>query len=393
MSDNPDSILSQTEREYLKKGQTKSYSETELRRRISEKSDTIDSRLQNMIDDLILMQKNDLLETNKKGETFNEIFHLENSIDQILATSMAKRDSGAYPDNTTHHVRKCKKTEEIGYVMGGFLHLLLSLAPEDRPWNEMMKGLLMFYIMNPNKRSDNQVERLEDMINPNIKRPATEIRTMGDVEDEYRYKFPRDKDLIPFTNRIIDVLHENDIPQSRILVQYIDSELYPLVSFGNIDRYTLDLIQELNKETELKEINNLCRTIKNDKSLLSNVWRGPSRINIIKKRFDPNTSNKSKNIASQLTKSTHDNLVTTALNKLSDRVENSKLWTEYPLFEETDEGLEFTPYGKLFAQYLNDDINFNHLHVFALSDKISNNNNTLINRLISDVLNQVSDAN
>jgi hypothetical protein len=85
--------------------------------------------------------------------------------------------------------------------------------------------------------------------------------------------------------------------------------------------------------------------------------------------------------------------VTTALNKLSDRVENSKLWTEYPLFEETDEGLEFTPYGKLFAQYLNDDINFNHLHVFALSDKISNNNNTLINRLISDVLNQVSDAN
>lgn len=385
--------LSQIEEQYLRTGKTGSYSEKELQRRIRQKSDKIDSRIENLIDDVILMYLNGYFDDNKDIESFCDVFNLNCDLEETISMTVTRREIGAHPENTgkritrDHREPQLEKTEEIGYMVGIFLHLLMTMAPEERPWDEMLKGILMFFIMNPNFRSDEQLEKLEELIDFRMKLPATEIRSMTDVESEYEYRFSYDESTIEVTSKIEDELNERNIPVNNRLVNYIISELENewdgLNPGPTIDR-------KLKNLEYLEEIVELCRTINTDISRLSEKWRGPSRIEIIKKRYDPDVNNHSKSIASSISKSRYSNLVSEALNKMSDKVENDNMWTTYPIFEEVDGELEFTPYGQLFTLFLIGDINFNTLFTFAIPNGGAFSNDISDKKLIFDVLTQTS---
>jgi len=397
MSKKTDFSLSQTERKYLRTGETGSYSEKELQRRIAEKRDNIDSRLEDFINDIMLMFSNGYLSIDEDIDSFCEVFNLEIDLEAAVPMTTTKRETGAHPESpgeAIHHPQakksKLEKTEEIGYMFGIFLHLLMTMAPKERPWDEMFKGILMFFVMNPYKRSDEQIKRLEELIDFGMKKPATEIRSMSDTEGEYVYHFSRDENIYNPTSEIRNILAENNIPISNVLVHHIASKIDSIDDFYRIERITNKNLETLKEETQLEKTINLYRIINKDKSYLSQEWRGPSRIKIIKARFNPEIDNYSKNIASEITNSTQGNLVSTALNKMSDRVNDEELWTAYPIFEDVDGSLEFTPYGQLFALYLNENISLYNLHIFGISNKTGYENDISDKKLISDVFRQFS---
>lgn len=388
-----DFSLSQAEKQYLRTGETGSYSEKELQRRIEQKRDKIDSRLDNLIEDVKLMYSNGYLHQDKDIDSFCDVFDLNCNLEETMSISMLKQDLGAHPEDAGRYVThehggpQFEKTEEIGYMIGIFLHLLMTMAPEERPWNEMLKGILMFFIMNPDYRSDEQIEKLEELIDYQIKRPATEVRSMTDVEGEYSYRFSYDESGTKVTAKIEDELNESNIPVNDKLVNYIRFELDDKWA-GLNPGYTID--KKIENLEYLEDIINLCRSIKKDRSRLSEQWRGPSRIDIVKKRYDPDINNHSRSIASEITNSTHSNLVGEALNKMSDDVEDGNMWTTYPIFEKVDGNFEFTPYGQLFALILNNSKDFGDLYTFATYDEPRYGNDMSDRKLIADVLAQTS---
>lgn len=387
MNGKPDFILSDMERLYLLKGKTGSYSEKELRRRISKRADMMDVRLQNLMDDLVLMQEHDLLNQNNNADSFCEIFNLKNRIDHTLSMSISKRKVGTHPKEEALPVEKCRTNEEVGYLIGGLLHLLMTMAPEERPWDELLMGILMFYVMNPNKKSANQIEKLERIVEYDIKRPENVNRTISDIKKEHNYEFDHDNDET-IHDRISRALRNHNISDSVQLNAYIMTEIDYIDVLRDVEEAVQEIIDELKSETIFDKVLNVCKIIQQDKAYISKAWRGPSRKDIIIKKIDPDDPDHPKEIASQLTNELHDNLVTTALNKMSSKVDQGEMWTTYPLFVNTEDGLEPTPYGLLFARYLNRDISFNALHLFAISDRVAAENIESNEELISDVLDQ-----
>jgi hypothetical protein len=397
MTEKSDFRLSQIEKRYLRTGDTGSYSEKELQRRIKQKRDNIDTRLQNLMHDVALMYSNGYLDYEDEIESFCDIFNLKGGVEETIPTTVHRKESGTHPEDPSKSIfsrySKCEKTEEIGYLIGIFLHLLMTMAPEERPWDQMFKGLLMFFIMNPNHRSDERLEKLEELINFNIKDPATEVREMSDVISQYVYYFDYDENRTSAYSEVKNALNDQDIPVSGRLVNYIVSKLDGLDDLLNIKRVTDEVLNELKEDTEMIEIINLCRSIEADESYLTQDWKGPSRIEIIKKRYDPDVNNDSKSIASEITKSIHGNLVTEAINKMYHEGGSDEMWMTYPIFEKTDKGVNFTPYGQLFALYLNGEMSFNNLYAYAIQNGKQDNNDMSEEKLIADVLAQVSDYN
>jgi hypothetical protein len=299
-----------------------------------------------------------------------------------------------------------KTVAEFGHLIGGLFHMLMTTASGKRPWEKFLRGIVNFYVTIPDGHPIRRRRKLDEIISfglmehtaktdmPDILNKSSVSdstiesipRTRNYANSEYQYSVMKSTgDMGGIFEDTMDIIADNGLVPHRTLA----ISIVPTIDDFNITTYKSQIrrnLNELMKNTRLKDVNQIIESIQKDTNILTKEWRGPDRDNIVKTVFQADRELTSREIASEVDKAIVDNLVTTALNKMSDESDNQDLLTEYFLFERHNSGWELTPYGELCARSLIGTDVEDSLYRYVLDIKIEDE----YEELISQVLNQVN---
>lgn len=365
--------LSDWESRYLRYGATGNYSETQMRDRIKSKQNNIGYRLNQLVRDLSLMyrsdhfdfntQKSDILEDISIYKTNNYAFD-NRIIAEPINNILNLEPSGVRLDQPT-------SGEEFGYYIGGLLHMILALLPEAHSWDRTLRGLMMFYLFIPEGNPEHRLNQLKELTDFEYIGKLFGDCTAKDVSEEYIYKVEFGYSKYNDNTKEIEFLLENDIPPSKVLCDRLRSPVDDenFLDYPSTRELFEKNLSECQSEPSFEKSIKLNKAIVSDIEHLKQPFRGPERLAILEQIRTGTQLNNAYNIAKGINKPSQDNLVETALIKMSDGVDEDERWTMSPVVEETNEQWKFTPYGELLAAYANNDITNEEFARHGLSEK------------------------
>lgn len=357
--------LTELEREYLSSGETGTYSEAELRRRIQEKQDRIGSRFQNLVRDLSLMYRSefyDYEDNNRDIFTDLDLSWLKESLDIVLLRGDPSKE--LHDPEWGRLVTTPETQEEFGYLLGGFLCILFDMMQDNRSWDRTLRGLFHFYLMGSGKKLSAKIEnkrklyrrynKLKELITfEQVEEiPASDSHHRIYTNDEYTYMTE-----IEFTGEyapmdvIEEILEEKGIPsagfiEKSITTSYAHDSSTVYLSTRNM---VLEKLSNYYDDPRFNKTMEIYKFAMTDKKYLENEWRGPNRIDIIEEVFLNSGKIKSSKIANNLGQSSSAHLVTNALDQISEDTNESERWTSYPATKKHEDGWELLPYGHILG--------------------------------------------
>jgi hypothetical protein len=340
---------------------------------IEKKFQKVPLRIQELIEDISLMCQAGYFEREDTESIWNDLRSMECYPNGRLEHRTFRQSSSEDSNGSVTELRTIETVDELGYLFGSLFHMVMTAAPDDRPWTSLLRGINLFYATVPDSdpadkhRNLKQVSRFDTLEQRPAKNDSsTEIRSVIDRDLNYEYLACREETIASSDSLIRDVLEEKGIMPGEPLIESIQSNI------NTIDEQTM-LLDDYNKiietelyslieRTELRKVHRLYRVIQRDVELLKKPWRGPRRDKIIQTLLDKELRTKgkitSRDIALGLNKSLSHSLITTGLKHMSDESESSKLWTNHSLCRKQGGSWKLTPYGKLCGRYLVNDQSF-----------------------------------
>jgi hypothetical protein len=369
MSKRDEFTLTDKERKYLKTGDSSSYSEKEMQRRIRNKREKLAPRLQTLIDDVTLMYVCEFFDEDSAHDDWKKIRNLDHTLNVQSERFISRLGLSPNSDELFMQVEETQTVAEFGHLIGGLFHMLMTAAPNERPWEDLLRGIVTYYVAmldghavpRLNKLNEitrfRSIEKIPAPNKPDNLEDSNESRSTADAiirDREYEnsdYKYNVFEETVPLIVEELtwEILEINDFIPNRELATGILINTDPTLDYEPEAKREL---QRLIEDTPLKEIDHINRAIQKDIDVLTKEWRGPDRDKIVKTLFWADNKLTSREIASEVDRAIVDNLVTTALNKMSEESDSSNSLTEYHLFEHDNDEWKLTPYGKLCARYL-----------------------------------------
>lgn len=385
--------LTEKEKKFLQTGDPSTYSKSEMRRRIRNKRQKLAPRFQTLIDDVSLMYSSGYFDEDGAKKDWKKIHNLVHNINNKLNRKTNREKIGGEGAPEGVNIYRTETIEEFGHLIGSLFHVLMS-GEKEPPWEELLRGIMIFYVIVPDGKPVDRVKMLNEiadfshlqyMAEHILTGEKEEARSARDFSSEYAYKAFIEDHLFSFEEAIHEFLNENNIPVNDILVDEIHSEIdYRNATFPYSARVAYNKIAE---QSPLFEIIQLHILVRDDVRLLNKDWRGPDKNKILESVFNSNSAPTSREIASDIDAALSDNLVTTALNKMSNESDESDLWTEYRLFDNQNDRWELTLYGKVCAYYItNQQTTENAFYKYGLEKEDIEDE---YDDLISDILNEV----
>jgi hypothetical protein len=369
MCGNPSYRLTETEKEYLR--DTGRYN-SDIEQRIENKFQILPSRFQDLIEDVSLMYQFGYFDKEDAELIWEDFQTMNHSPNGKLERVTLRQSSSIDSNGRVTDLQTTETVNELGHLFGSLFHMLMTAAPDDRPWTDLLRGINLFYVTVPDGDPTDKLRNLEkiskfDALEQRAptKDSSTEIRVGTDSDSEYEYSIYKKEELTRLDSLIADVLKDNGIEPNGPLIESLQS------SINSVDTNTVLVDTDDHREaietelgrllerTELRKAIRLHKIMESDIESITKKWRGPDRNKIIKaalkqKIKNPTGSEKMESweIASALDEENSDNLVTTALKKMAKESDDPQLWTQYPLYEKQGDGWTLTPYGELCGRYL-----------------------------------------
>jgi hypothetical protein len=401
MSINTKYVLTEKEKEYLR--DTDRYN-SNIEKRIDKKFQRVPSRFQDLIEDMTLLYQSGYFDEEDAESIWKGLHTMDHNPNGKLERNTLRRSFSTDPNGSATDLRTTETVNELGHLFGSLFHILMRAAPGDRPWTDLLRGIHLFYATVPDGDPTDRLRDLEeiskfDAIEQRTSKSDSFIhsRSGTDLDSEYEYFAYKEEELTDPDSLITDVLKDNEIKPNNPLIESLRSSIDSLdtdtVLIDTDDhREAIEVeLQKVIEGTELRKAIRLHRLMETDIELLNKKWRGPDRDKITKVTFQQKIRKQSGSekvesweIASELNEESSDNLVTTALKKMTNDSDDPQLWTQYPLFKKQGDGWELTPYGELCGRYLVSGQNFvDELYNYGLKN---GDINTKYGSVISEVL-------
>jgi hypothetical protein len=190
-----------------------------------------------------------------------------------------------------------------------------------------------------------------------------------------------------------EVLDNVGMPSSGFLQYYLSSEYYldKHAASNSAKEMVLRRLSELQENDQFNRTMTMLKYIISDREFFEQEWRGPDRLDIIKEIYSMNSRSKSSTIAANLGKDSSSHLVTNALKRMSNNVDNSERWTCYPATEKYSDGWKLTCYGEVLAMHVNGDLPISEIERYAVPHKDCVNKKS--KQIISKILKQMDENN
>lgn len=383
--------LTETEKRYLRTGETGSYSEPRLQNRIQEKQNNIGSRISTLIKDISLMYDSELYDfDNNKCDIFKdiEISPMTKALDIHLSREVStNRKLDQYEPVSTP-----RSGEEFGFLIGGFIYILFTMISNNKPWKKTLRGLCHFYINRTGEKASNRLRDLEEIIDFEPHESLKYAIYTG-IDNSNRYFCREEPDglpIIPVLNRVETILEKKNIPTTGFLSKHLFlEEYYQEESHRSLEKQINDNLSNVKKRGDFVQVIELYKTIISDEENLGKNWRGPDRLDIIKQMCCGRSKIKSSTIAANLGESPSTHLVTNGLRRMSAEVDETQRWTSYPVTEEYSDGWKLTSYGRLLAMYISGELTGSEIERYSVPNQDCVNEEN--KNIISEALEQISE--
>lgn len=362
-------ILSELERKYLETGETGSYSEPELNKRIESKAEEdLPQDIIDLIQDISLLYREGILES-EGGEKGRETLRKKISDSRITEKAETPTES----DIQLIQAEKSSEEIHLGIEIGNILKFLYSdinksdfdsPSPEAEYWHNLIWGIVLSftynYAYNAQKTYTERLDLLRELDKlGNLKLNISIEQTKG---VEYLSKRSR-----PTLGIIKKVLSENGIHYTPLLKHRIFREvgvnfdLDPKDTDQKKEDELGEKINELISQYNLREVEKIHDYLRRDKKHIRSKYYKDTNVEELLKFIWGRKGKKRSYIAKEMKRDKK--FVSQALKEISG---DSDRWENRPLVKKEDKRWYTTSYGDLLIRYSGKENPHEWLHYLAI---------------------------